>query len=314
MKGVLSPHVGPRRPGPKAHYGRAVKATAGPGAAGASDSDRARPVGPPGRRATQHRGARQPQQRRSALRCCGCLLDDAREPRCPTAGPPSHEPQPSVGRRHSTTRPTRAEPVTASDGAASRNQAGAERGAKGRARGGAEGGTGAQDYEATPRGERADGAWRPQQAPQPPPGSVPAPPAAATRRPLRLGQRTGQRVTPRTTPAVGERLHLVLVLSPGVGYRPACRRRPGPREEGLVAVDVHRRAASHLARHGHWATGARVYALGLGRAVTVKGPSHRGPGRRYVAPARTRGRASARRGSPGQQGSALTVPSSCQVP
>ena len=33
------------------------------GTACASDSDRARPIGPPGRRAKQHRGARQPQQR-----------------------------------------------------------------------------------------------------------------------------------------------------------------------------------------------------------------------------------------------------------
>ena len=42
----------------------------------------------------------------------------------------------------------------------------------------------------------------------------------------------------------------MLALLSRVGYRPGSRRRPGPREEGLEAVDVDRRAVAHLARQG----------------------------------------------------------------
>ena len=50
--------------------------------------------------------------------------------------------------------------------------------------------------------------------------------------------------------------------------RPGSRWCSGPREQGREAADVDRRAAAR--------GGARVQALGLGQAVTAKGPSRRG--------------------------------------
>ena len=72
-------------------------------------------------------------------------------------------------------------------------------------------------------------------------------------------------------PAVEEQLNLLLALLPRVGT--GSRWCPGPREEeGLKTVDVDHRTvtAAQLTLQ------RRMFALGLGQAVTVKGPSHRG--------------------------------------
>ena len=76
-------------------------------------------------------------------------------------------------------------------------------------------------------------------------------------------------------PAVEERTRLPLAQLPAVvpgarPGRPGGRRRPGPGEEGLEAVDADsdRRAAAHAARQGE-----RGWCEGWPRAVSVKGPS-----------------------------------------
>ena len=65
----------------------------------------------------------------------------------------------------------------------------------------------------------------------------------------------------------------MLAFLPRVGYRPGSGRCPGPREEGLEAVDVDRRLQRILRGN------AREKALGLGQ-----GPALGGHGERAVTP------------------------------
>ena len=103
-------------------------------------------------------------------------------------------------------------------------------------------------------------------------------------------------------PVVEQQRRLVLALLPRVGYRPGSRWPGSPRRiparepapgPGIPAREP--RATKGL-RRSTWTVGlhrilrgsARVWALGLGQAVTVKGPSRRGRGlrrrRRRAAP------------------------------